>query len=167
MLSDDRTDRPTAADVKEHLMVLIRNNISPNAQECRKCGNVFLSNNQLRKHIKAAHRHLAGSNVLTSGRGQAEKSPENPTPGNPIPKIWIEDNFEFDSDPPPGPSLEDSAIRDVSKPSPCVVCMRNFDSKKRFFQHLHCQRHWRDGYYVLKRRSENEMNINHSKRKRF
>jgi hypothetical protein len=162
MLSEDPVDRPTAANVKSQLMVLIRKNISPSAQECYKCGNVFLSNTQLRKHMKAVHRPIIGSVDFKSGKGQAPKFSEDPTPD-----IWIEDRLEFDNGSMTIQPLADGTAHGTVDPSPCLVCMRNFNSKKRFFQHLHCQNHWRNEYYVLKRRSENEININNSKRKRF
>ncbi|PSN66131.1 kinase-like protein [Corynespora cassiicola Philippines] len=51
MLSSDRDHRPTAAQVKAHLLSLMPRYL-PNARSCRTCGFLFVSANQLRKHLK-------------------------------------------------------------------------------------------------------------------
>jgi hypothetical protein len=35
--------------------------------------------------------------------------------------------------------------------TPCAVCTKYFNTKKRFFKHLHCGDHWREPKFVSRR----------------
>ncbi|ORY09003.1 kinase-like domain-containing protein [Clohesyomyces aquaticus] len=169
MLSIERVDRPTAAQVKEQLMALIRQNISPTAKECRKCQRVFLSTDKLRIHLKRT-KHSRKADADSSDEdtfeswnpGAAFSRAVAPTHSEPEFRIkgmakLMEQHQEQ------GQELTEAG----PDPCPCVVCMQCFDSKKTFFKHLHNRNHYRSAKYVLKRKSTKDLNTHASKRQIF
>jgi hypothetical protein len=145
MLSYDRDERPTASEVKDLLLTFARTTISPTTQECRTCQRVFFSANQLRKHLKETGHFRKSASY--------DKHEWTTMPGSPTPKTSINDDAEFKIK---GIAelLSVRMTKDEKEHRPCAVCLRQFKSKGKFFQHLQCQRHWRNHGYVKKRRSE-------------
>ncbi|CAO2651821.1 Nn.00g001040.m01.CDS01 [Neocucurbitaria sp. VM-36] len=146
MLSVDRDDRPTASQVREQLATLGLQLFPAPALHCKSCHQSFPSKNQLSKHYKdtknqcryAAEHKIGPNHALASDdtglkiRGAAEA---------------------------PAQHYYDENATDVVDPSPCIVCMRHFNSKKRFYKHLHGVNHYRKPNYVYKRRAEQDLDI--------
>ncbi|KAF2865140.1 kinase-like domain-containing protein [Massariosphaeria phaeospora] len=151
MLCAERDDRPTASEVKQRLMALVRDYEFPNAAECRVCSRLFLSKNKLRIHLsESSHEHNRSGNAANLHEHAVTEL-----------TAWAGADDEVDL------NIQGAANgqNDVD-PSPCAVCMRHFNSKKRFFQHLFAGRHYRNPGFVRKRRSENDFDVVTSKRHR-
>jgi hypothetical protein len=147
MLSSERDVRPTAAQVKEQLeAIALKLFVSPSV-ECRACNRSFISKKALFGHVKK------------TGHGRKAASSEQ--------EIKISDSVAGDdmqmtirgaADGPAKRYYDDDEL-DALDPSPCVVCNRHFNTKRQFFSHLGGGRHWRSARYVLKRKAENDLDI--------
>ncbi|KAF2659831.1 kinase-like protein [Lophiostoma macrostomum CBS 122681] len=128
MLSYDRVDRPTASEVKDMLLTIARTTISTASQECRTCKRVLFSSNQLRKHLKETG-HSRKSDLYRTDEQMTILQ-------RPAPETSVDGEAEFKIK---GiAELPSSKMTNTeSKHSPCAVCLRQFKSKGKFFQHLH------------------------------
>ncbi|KAF2257894.1 kinase-like protein, partial [Lojkania enalia] len=137
MLSIDRFKRPTAFEVKEQLMTLIRK-ISSTAKECRQCRCVFLSNNKLHKHLQETLHYRDENEESSDEEGPLEPAARNEPLGEIGFRIKGADaqNEALNQ---VGFRIKGAATGYVSEENPriCAVCKRDFDAKKHLFKHLH------------------------------
>lgn len=152
MLSTERDERPTASAVKERLGAVGLQMFNVASPHCETCHESFPSRNQLSKHCKGTgyawkkgsaggrRGKIGSSNDVASGVGDLTADLGIKIRG-------------VAGDAAPAYYFEDSAEREVEA-SPCIVCLRQFNTKKQFFRHLHGVRHYRGPKYVQKRRAE-------------
>lgn len=160
MLSFDRDDRPTAAEVKDLLMTRIRDYIAPYENECRTCGQVFSSRNKLYHHLKRSQhfrddvlQDVSDEEVHPVGASHVTR-PVNAVADEP--KLHINGTDDHTSN---TATMKAGPIRKL-----CVVCTRKFRSRKALFKHLHYVHHWRKPDYVLKRQVEKNQDMKVRKR---
>lgn len=140
MLSMERDERPTASAVKEQLATIGFQALTTATLHCAACHETFPSRNQLVKHLKkTGHRRPQGMH------SKPANDPASSDTGLRIHGV---------ADAPAVYHYDENGTEDIVNPSPCVVCMRHFNSKKQFFGHLGGVRHWRAPKYVRKRRAE-------------
>ena len=140
-------------------MTHIHKNASPTAMECRKCKRISFSRNKLRRHLKE-NPHFQSWNALDSGE---EVVPTMLNSERLMPNHRAGDEPEFRikgmADTP-----DDDVAEENADHAPCAVCMRNSNSKKAFFQHLHLWISLAEAKMRSKRRLENNLNIEDSRR---
>lgn len=144
MLSTDRDVRPTASKVKDQLAVIATKLLTPAGEKCATCQMTFTSKTALRKHMKKNEHGCKDALPVQDFK---------------ITHCVVEDH------PPltirgaadaPAKYYYDDAELDAPDPSPCVVCKRQFDTKRQFFSHLGGPGgyHYRNAKFVLKRKAE-------------
>jgi hypothetical protein len=155
MLSYDRDDRPTASQVKQKLLELIRRYLEPGANECLKCRQLFHSAAELKQHIKE-NGHFQSNKVQNHSRAGHQHTREYnlPDPNKPLdeaPELQIRNMAKH--------IIEEEEEEEDSYCRLCAVCMRNFHSKNAFFGHLHNGHHWREPGFVFRRFAEHNVTI--------
>lgn len=164
MLSSKREDRPTATQVKERLAAVVRKMFTVavnNSPTCLICHQSFPSKTQLWKHRKAIGHHKQSDNNLNIGNRDMKSEPRS--------SIAVEDvelrikgvadapaNYHYDNIAQGGENL-----------SPCVVCWRDYASKRQLYKHLYCNEHVRKQKLVTKRLAGiDEVEVKANKRQR-
>lgn len=148
MLSTDRNERPTASQVKQQLATIGMRLFSAAPTHCQQCHETFPSRNQLTKHLKTTrHKRPAQPN------NPIKPSPTEESIGLRIRGVAGAPATSHDGDDTAAPTAT------TNIPSPCVVCMRYFNSKKHFFGHIHGASHYRGPKYVHKRRAEERLSV--------
>lgn len=152
MLSADRDYRPTAADIRVELAMLAQRLFPSLDVHCKTCHQNFPSRSQLDKHFKDR------SNRCRYVHDKQKLSNRSDIPTNGVPELKIRGAADA-----PAQLYYDETTAGAEepelKPSPCVVCMRHFNSKRRFYGHLHGAHHYRNVGYVLKRHAENALDV--------
>ncbi|KAJ4376131.1 hypothetical protein N0V83_001412 [Neocucurbitaria cava] len=141
MLDSDREQRPNATQVKEKLAALALQLFPPASLHCKSCHQSFPSKSQLDKHLKDR-----GNPCRYNGQ---RKPSAIHTPASDDGGLKIRGAAAA----PPQHHYEENATEDAD-PSPCVVCVKHFNSKHRFYAHLHGANHYRGPTSVHKRRAE-------------
>ncbi|KAI8943174.1 hypothetical protein NX059_001203 [Plenodomus lindquistii] len=156
MLSADRDERPTATNAREQFAAIGMRMFTADSLHCLECHETFPSRNQLTKHLKIT-RHKRPS-MKTQANNGLNGVTTHETGGLKIRGV---------AEAPTKVHYEESTL-EVVDPSPCVVCMRYFNSKKHFFGHIHGANHYRGPKQVAKRRAENRLSLDVERRdKRF
>lgn len=148
MLSTDRDERPTALQIKDQLAAMSMQMFATSELHCLECHDTFPSRNQLTKHLKVTRhkRPAKGSQVNV----RVNESSADGTIGIRIRGAAAVPNERRHYD------ENTTGAADVS---PCLVCMRHFDTKRGFFSHMGGANHYRGPKYVLKRRAEEGLNM--------
>jgi serine/threonine protein kinase len=154
MLGSERDSRPTATQVKTNLAAIGLDMFPTSVQNgptCLVCHESFSSKNQLSKHLKRDKCHRQPINKVQNGLTDLIKDgppQSSAAPGNEFkirgvadahPKNHFDSTVELDDD-----------------LAPCVVCWRDYESKRQLFKHLYCGEHVRKQKTVLKRLAEVE-----------
>jgi tRNA U54 and U55 pseudouridine synthase Pus10 len=143
MLTLDREERPTAVQVKVQLTAIAIQLFQPKAATCRVCEQVFSSRKDLLNHLKD-----------TGHKRKPLTRDAHLKVDQPISKDESELTIRGVADAPIKYYYDDNEL-DAIEPSPCMVCDKQFNTKRQFFGHLHGVHHYRGLKYVLKRKAEN------------
>lgn len=149
MLSLDRDERPTATQAKEKLAAIGLQMFTTATLHCSTCHETFPSRNQLSKHLKKAGHWHGPQNIVPLIKTAVNSSPTNGEVDLKIRGV-AEAVTEYHFDPKNHEEVD---------PTPCFVCRRHFNTKKHFFGHLHGANHYRGPKYVMKRRADDEVDI--------
>ena len=152
MLKSERDGRPTATQVKTTLAAIGLKMFPTSAQNgptCLVCLKSFSSKNQLAKHLKQDRCHRQPVDKVQNGLTDLikDRSPQSSAaPSN-------EFKIRGVADAPPKHHV-DSTVELHDDVAPCVVCWRDYESKRQLFKHLYCGEHVRKQKTVHRRLAE-------------
>ncbi|KAH7132292.1 kinase-like domain-containing protein [Dendryphion nanum] len=169
MLSENREDRPTAANVKHDLECLIRIHMPTDAKECLVCRKFFASKSALQKHIKRTGHSLRRNKQKNVEQNKFRSSCGAPplvtsthllepeftirgaaTRNLVIPKGFVISTSDLDAKQGNGfvikgiaEAMSNRPVTPADEYDPCAVCFRDFDKCNEFWRHLNLKRHAR------------------------
>ena len=153
MLRCERDHRPTATQVKNDLAAIGLKMFPATVQtapSCLICRQSFPSKTQLWKHLKAVGHHKQPkrtSNLFTGDRDVRD----GPQPSVATATVGLRIRGVADA---PTEYHDDNTAQGGDDLAPCVVCWRDYESKRKLYKHLYCNEHVRRQKTVQKRLAE-------------
>ncbi|KAF3010004.1 hypothetical protein E8E13_011397 [Curvularia kusanoi] len=153
MLRYERDGRPTATQVKMDLATIglkMFPTAVQNSPTCLACRESFTSRSQLAKHLKQAKGHRRPIRPTEMHLPTVDCKHE-PTSSPAL----ADTEFKIRGIPDAPPKYHyDSTAEAGDDVTPCVVCWRDYESKRKLYKHLFCNEHVRRQKIVHKRLAE-------------
>ena len=169
MLRPERENRPTATQVRTDLAAIglkMFPTSVKNSPTCLVCRESFASKSQLSKHLQQnnSHRQLV-EKVKNGFVDLPTVEPKNePAPSSAVTGAKFKIRGVADA---PPQHHYDSTVDIDEDVAPCVVCWRDYESKRKLYKHLYCNEHVRKRETVHRRLAEvDECQRNVHKRRR-
>ena len=156
MLGFERDSRPTATQVRTDLAAIGLNMFPTsvkNSPTCLACRESFASKSQLSKHLQQKKSHRQPVEKVKNGLADISTigSKDEPVPGSAVTATEFKIRGVADA------RLQhhyDSTVELDEDVAPCVVCWRDYESKRKLYKHLYCNEHVRKQKTVHRRLAE-------------
>jgi serine/threonine protein kinase len=156
MLGSERDSRPTATQVRTDLAAIGLNMFPTsvkNSPTCLACRESFSSKSQLSKHLQQKKSHRQSVEKVQKGLADLSTVDPKDEPARGSAATVNEFKIRGVADAP----LQHHYDRTVELEedlAPCVVCWRDYESKRKLYKHLYCNEHVRKQKIVHRRLAE-------------